>query len=175
MKSDCQPHWCSVKHALLLKWKCCKVVFSFWLSSCNDMKFVVYYIYNITEHSSLVIKLFLLVFITAVINLIQIENELWSKSSCVVFVAWWHDLLESGPFFYIIDFSAKQLATPLVSKGRAWYIQMDIPEVHRNWKFIRSVSVWLLSSWVFDWIIVSSSNNFTCHTSPYGEPSGYFL
>lgn len=33
---------------------------------------------------SLLIKLFLLVFTTAVIKLIQVETELWSKSLCIV-------------------------------------------------------------------------------------------
>lgn len=40
--------------------------------------------YNIMVQLSLLIKLFLLVFIAAVIKLIQTETELWSKSLCII-------------------------------------------------------------------------------------------
>lgn len=90
--------------------------------------------YNIMVQISLLIKLFLLVFIAAVINLIQIETELYSLAACWTKTA-----------FLPRDISEKHNGQlRLFPEDSTWDGWKDCSEVHKNCRFIQAVSVWSL-------------------------------
>jgi len=88
MNKDGMPAELSSYHCYLwsymLAWCMLKLLLSWLFKVSVLMHLKLWKTYNIVVQISLLIKLFLLVFITAAIKLIQTEAELWSESLCIV-------------------------------------------------------------------------------------------